>query len=163
MQADEMVMNSGEYREKREFCYCFSLKCGIITAGCLLFIDFVISCLDIWEISRNDHFNNDKTYLYGYIGLIAILFVAVNLFFWYLVLKDSPQTRALIPWAFLVASIANLLIAIWIIYYISVMYPENKIYTEKPRSYDDDDEFGHHFDEGDEGGDGKSKKKEYKI
>ena len=135
---DDMEMNAegmdvNDYREKREFCFCFSLKCGIITAGCLLFVDFVIACLDLWEIGRNDYFNEDKTYLYVYIGLIVLLFVAVNLFFWYLVLKDSPGTRALIPWAFLVASIVNLLIAIWIIYYISVMYPRSKVYVERPK------------------------------
>ena len=125
------MMQAGEYREDRQFCFCFSLKCGIIVAGCLLFVDFLILLLEIWEVARNDHFNEDKTYLYGLIVLAVLLFVAVNLFFWYLVLKDSPGTRALIPWAFLVASIVNLLIFIWIIYYIEVMYPEDKVYVEK--------------------------------
>ena len=144
------MMQGEDYRETRQFCFCFSLKCGIIVAGVLLLLDFGLQLLEIWEIARNDHFSQDKTYLYGYIGLVVLLFVAVNLFFWYLVLKDSPQTRALVPWAFLVAAIVNLLIFIWVIYYIEVLYPEDKIYVEKKPTMDDD-EFGHHkFDEEEE-------------
>ena len=44
----------------------------------------------------------------------------------------------------------NLLIFIWVIYYIEVLYPEDKIYVEKKPTMDDD-EFGHHkFDEEEE-------------
>ena len=74
--------------------------------------------------------------MYVYIGLVALIFIAANLFFWYLVLRDSPGTRALVPWAFLIASIANLLIAIWVIVYICSIYPEDKVYVEKVQ-YDD--------------------------
>ena len=93
-----------------------------------------------------------------------LLFVAVNLFFWYLVLKDSPGTRALIPWAFLVAAIVNLLIFIWIIYYIEAVYPGDKVYVEKPRGMgSDDDEFGHQrFDEGEEDSPKKKKHDKYR-
>ena len=110
-----------------------------------MFLDFGLQCLELWEIARNDHFNEDKTYLYGYIALVVLLFVAVNLFFWYLVLKDSPGTRALIPWAFLLAAIVNLLIFIWIIYYIEAVYPEDKVYVERHRGMDDDEYAMHRY------------------
>ena len=41
----------GEYVEKREFCFCFSLKCGIIFVGILVLIDVVLECLACYEIS----------------------------------------------------------------------------------------------------------------
>jgi hypothetical protein len=57
-----------------------------------------------------------------------------------------------------VASIVNLLIFIWIIYYIEVLYPEDKIYVEKHHGMDEE-EYGHHrFDEDEETP--KSKKKQ---
>ena len=67
------------------------------------------------------------------------LFVAANMYFYYLVAKDSPSSRSLVPWALLVASIASFLIALWIIYYICCMYPENKVSVVKYSRHDDDD------------------------
>ena len=63
------------------------------------------------------------------------------MYFYYLVAKDSPGSRALIPWALLIGAIANILLAFWIIYYISVMYPRDKVMIQK---YDHD---GDDFDE----------------
>ena len=64
------------------------------------------------------------------------------IYFYYLVAKDSPQSRAVVPWALLIAGIANILIAIWIIYYITSIYPREKVLVKKHEesSFDDDDE-----------------------
>ena len=64
------------------------------------------------------------------IFFLVIYFVAVVLLFIYLVANDSPDTRALIPWGFLIGAIANFLIVIWIIIYIGFMYEEDKVYVK---------------------------------
>ena len=70
------------------------------------------------------------------------------MYFYYLVAKDSPSSRSLVPWALLVAAIASFLIALWIVYYICAMYPGDKVSIVKYSKYDDDDEYdedsGHH-------------------
>ena len=129
----------GEYVEKRDFCFCFSLKCGIIFVGILLLIDVVLEALACYEISQNDTF--DGSYLYVYIFLVVVLFVAANMYFYYLVAKDSPDSRAVVPWALLVASIASFLIAIWIIYYITCMYSGDKVSIVRYSSKDEDDDY----------------------
>ena len=51
MRVNKNEPQPGEYVEKREFCFCFSLKCGIIFVGILLLIDVVLECLACYEIS----------------------------------------------------------------------------------------------------------------
>ena len=64
------------------------------------------------------------------------------MYFYYLVVSDSPSSRAVVPWALLIAAIANILLAIWIIYYISGLYPKDKVliqtYEHDGDDYDED-------------------------
>ena len=119
---------AGEYVEKGTFCYCCTTKCGIITIAILLIIDFCIECFNTYLIFDNDFF--DPMYGNVMIAFLVLYFVAVVLLFIYLVANDSPDTRALIPWGFLIGSIANFLIVIWIIVYIGFMYEEDKVYVK---------------------------------
>ena len=119
----------GEYVEKGTFCYCCSTKCGIITIAIILIIDFFIEIYNVFLVFDNDFF--DPMYGGVYVGILVVYFVAVVLVFIYLVATDSPGTRALVPWGFLLGAIANFLIVIWIIVYIGFIYDDDKIYMKK--------------------------------
>ena len=62
--------------------------------------------------------------------------------------KDKHENRRLLPWAFIIFSIANILLFTWIIIYIHAIYPRDRVwYPRYPRNdpdYDDDyDEYEH--------------------
>ena len=40
-----------DYVENRKFCYCFSLKCGIITMAILLLINFFLEIIALVQYS----------------------------------------------------------------------------------------------------------------
>ena len=117
----------GDYVENGKFCYCFSIKCGVIFFSILLIVDFFLECYDLVVILQNEYFAT----MYGgvYAALVVVFFAGAVLVGIYLVMKDSQWTRALIPWGFLLAAIANFLIAIWIIVYICVIYDKDKVYV----------------------------------
>ena len=54
-----------------------------------------------------------------YLAILVLYLAAVILGCVYLCPKDSPSTRAVVPWVFLIASVANFLLVCWIIIYIS--------------------------------------------
>ena len=128
MEADVDGPKPGEYVEKGTFCYCCSTKVGIIIIAILLIIDFFIEIYNVYVIYDNDFF--DPIYGGLYISILVIYFVAVILLFVYLVATDSPGTRALVPWGFLLGAIANFLIVLWIIIYIGFMYDQEKVYLK---------------------------------
>lgn len=119
----------GDYVEKNTFCYCFTTKCGLITMAILLVIDFFLEVITVIQYSQNEHI--ESTFIMVYVLLVILIFVAAILVFIYLVGTDSPGIRALLPWGFLLASIANFLIALWIIVYFFGMYPEDKVYVTR--------------------------------
>ena len=140
---DENKNADGDYVEKRKFCFCCSLKCGLIFVGILLVIDFIFILINCIMATLNPFF--DDIYKYIYWAIIFVIFVAVilQIVFWCGV--DSPGGRSVLPWSFLIASIANILLFIWIIVYICAIYPRNKIWLPKNSSedadyYDDYDE-----------------------
>ena len=92
----------------------------IITIAIFLIIDFCLELLQAYKIYDNIYF--DPFYLYGYIFLLLIFFVAVVIISIYLFSRDSKETRAILPWGFLIAAIANLLLFFWILYYILFVY-----------------------------------------
>jgi hypothetical protein len=63
------------------------------------------------------------------IGVI-LLVIASIIFFIYLVIPDSPTGREFVPWAFLVAFIGAILIALWIFIYIVFIYDKDKVYVD---------------------------------
>ena len=79
--------------------------------------------------SMNDTF--DGIFPVVYWILLAVFFIGVVLCYIFWCAEDSPFSRGVIPWAFLIAVIVNGLIAIWIIVYISAIYPRDKVYTPK--------------------------------
>ena len=85
--------------------------------------------------------------MYVYIFLVVLLFIAANIYFYYLVAKDSPETRALVPWALLAAGIVSFLIVFWIIYYICAMYPGDKVKIVKYSRGDSEDDDEDSYDE----------------
>ena len=96
---------------------------------CLLILDFVLEILNVVAISQNDYF--ESTYMNGYLAVLGIFLVAVALAIIYLIVPDSKWSRELVPWAFIIASIASYLIVIWIVTYIGFMYPYNSVYVKK--------------------------------
>ena len=76
-----------------------------------------------------DNKNFDLYYGCVYAAILIPYFVAVCLALVYLISKDSPGSRSVIPWAFIIASISSFIIAIWIIIYISGLYKKEKVYV----------------------------------
>jgi uncharacterized BrkB/YihY/UPF0761 family membrane protein len=81
--------------------------------------------MTVYEIGTNDYF--DKYYFWVYLALVIALFVAVFLYLVYLMAKESPKTRDLLPWALLIAAIVNILMAVWVICYICFLYQGDKV------------------------------------
>ena len=127
MMQDDGKPKPGEYVEQGKFCYCCTTKCGIITIAILLIIDFCIEVYNLIVILDNEYFDS----MYGgvYAGILVVYFAAVVLLFIYLVAPDSPETRALIPWGFLVGAVANFLLVLWVIIYIGFLYENDKVYV----------------------------------
>ena len=130
-------VKSTEYRETRQFCYCFTLKCGIICLGILMICDVVLKLFEVYQISQNEYF--DAIYWQVYLVLIIPLLIGACLFFYYFCAEDSPSSRAPLPLALLLATISNFLIATWIIVYICYMYKRDKVYINRMESNEDDD------------------------
>ena len=78
-----------------------------------------------------DNKNFDLYYGCVYAVILIPYFVAVCLALVYLISKDSPGSRSVIPWAFIIASISSFIIAIWIIIYISGLYKKANTDMEK--------------------------------
>ena len=100
---DSSKPGPNDYVENGKFCCCFPLKCGVITIGILLIIDFILECLDLNEIAQNEYF--DPIYWEVYFGILVLYAVAVILYIIYIIWKDGPKTRALVPWAIGIAVI----------------------------------------------------------
>ena len=143
---DSSKPGPNDHVEKGKFCCCFSLKCGVITIGFLLIIDFILEALDINEIAQNEYF--DQIYWRVYFAILIVYAVAVILYIVYIVWKDGPKTRALVPWALGFAAVANLLIIIWICVYILAFYKRDKVYVVVGHNLGDaDDDYYHDEDD----------------
>ena len=59
------------------------------------------------------------------------MLVAVALFVYYFVAPDSKASRAVLPWALLIAAISSGLLVIWVIIYISFIYRRDRVYVKK--------------------------------
>jgi len=124
-----------DYVEKRKFCCCCSLKCGIILFGLFLIIDFGFEVFEAVDIMLNEFM--DGYYGIVYICVLVIFFIAVILQFFYWCSKDSPRARAVLPWSFLIASIVNMIIFFWIIIYVSALYEKDKVVITRYEKADD--------------------------
>ena len=98
----------------------------------------IIECYECYMIAMNDYFYEDPTYDNVYAGCVLGALVASTLFLIYLICKDSRETRALLPWAFLIGAISFLVLGFWIIIYIFAIYPRDKVYIKNSNSSDDE-------------------------
>ena len=115
-----------DYVEKRKFCWIFSPKCAYVTVGILMIIDFMFQLIaKLFYISQNEFF--DPIYFQVYAGLLTLYAVGLCLYLVYLLAPDSPTTRGLIPWALIIAAIANVLIIFWIVIYINSIYSRDDV------------------------------------
>ena len=80
-------------------------------------------------VMTNEYF--DVYYGIVYVIFVVILLVAVCLMLYYWIAEDSKDSRAVVPWGFLLAGIANLLILIWVLVYILALYKKDKVYVPK--------------------------------
>ena len=126
-----------DYIEKRKFCCCCSLKCGIILFGILIILDFFFEIFMTVDILVNENF--DGVYGVIYAIIVSVMFVAVVMILYYFCARDSPSSRAVVPWAFLIAAIVNTLLFFWIIIYITAIYSKDKVYITQYEKNDDHD------------------------
>tara|TARA_B110001450_G_scaffold210929_1_gene202352 strand:- start:86 stop:523 length:438 start_codon:yes stop_codon:yes gene_type:complete len=117
---DSSKPGPNDYVETDKFCFCCSLKCGIITIGLLFIIDFILEALDLNEVAQNEYF--DPIYWQVYLVLLVIYAIGAIMFLVYIIWKDGPKTRALVPWALMIGAIVNLLLIVWICVYIFCIY-----------------------------------------
>ena len=64
--------------------------------------------------------------MYGLI--LTPILVAAILYFYYFIKTDSSETRKLLPSAILMASIAQFVLALWVIIYISCIHSDSVVY-----------------------------------
>ena len=83
-------------------------------------------CFEYYYIASNPYF--DIYYSYVYLILLFVFAVAVVFTFYYWCADDSPDSRSMTPWAFLLASIANILIFAWILIYFYVIWKKDKVW-----------------------------------
>ena len=139
---DSSKPGPNDYVETDKFCFCFSLKCGIITIGLLFIIDFILEALDLNEVAQNEYF--DPIYWQVYLVLVFIYAIAAVLFLVYIIWKDGPKTRALVPWALMIGAIVNLLIIVWICVYIFCIYKQDKVYVAVGHNLGESDDDWYH-------------------
>ena len=89
-----------------------------------------MECVNCYFIGTNDYF--EANFAVVCVLLLMLLFIAVVMAICYLFLEDSRSSRELVNWAFLLAAIANFLIVIWIIIYISFIYDRNEVMVTSP-------------------------------
>ena len=127
-----------EYIETRTFYCCFSAKCSIIFFGIVLLINTCFECYEVHLIFSNRYFGG----IFGgiYVLFLIALVVALILVFIYWFAPDSRMSRGVLPWAFLTAAIANILIFVWIVIYIEAIYHGETIHYLPRFVYDEGDD-----------------------
>ena len=102
----------------------------IITACALVILEFLNQVFLLYLIGTNKYF--DPIYLWVYVALVFALLVSVILVSYYLFARDSKESRAVVPWIFLISAVASFLICFWIIVYIFFIYEKNEVYVTWP-------------------------------
>lgn len=126
----ESMYDSDESENERDKGWygCSSLKCAIMFFGALIYLDFIVQCIEAYIIFDNEHF--EEIYFQMYVVRLCVYFVAVISVSIYFFSPDSPKIRAFIPWTFLIAAIANFLFAFWVIVFFSSIYEEDYVYVQ---------------------------------
>ena len=58
--------------EKKKFCCCCTVKCGVIFIGVLMLVEFLYEVFEVWSIFVNDYFD----VYYGVVYTIILLGLA---------------------------------------------------------------------------------------
>ena len=126
LREDENIPES-DYVEMRQFCFCFSVKCGLIFFGVLMLLDLFWEFFNAFEIATNANFE----FLFAAIYFVAVflLFVCLCVQFYFWCAKDTAGNRSVPQWSFLAASIVMFLLALWIAIYVEVMYGQERVWT----------------------------------
>ena len=66
-------------------------------------------------------------YTLVYLAFVLAILIAAWLYIWFVVVEETNDTRGFLPIAILIALIANVLIALWIIIYIGFIYKPAKV------------------------------------
>jgi len=109
-----------DYIENRKFYCCYTAKCSIIFFGIALLINICFECYEVHLIFENAHFGAEFGAFY-FIFIMAMIGAFIVVFI-YWVTPDRAWSRAMLPWAFLVAAIACALLFAWICIYIEAIY-----------------------------------------
>ena len=117
---------SGQHR----VCGCFDKKCAVITLTVVVIIHFLFELVQAILISENVYFDQEFPIIYLLLLLPMVLAIGFFIDFY---IKDTPEKRKRVREGFLLAAISSLLIALWIIIYISCIYSYDKVYV---REYD---------------------------
>ena len=118
---------------------CCSVRCQMIILGCLIYFDFFNHVVSLITIFMNPYFGKEYGLVYA---IILILYIpAIVLVSIFICSADSPWSRSVFPWGLLIAAVINLLLAGWIIIYITTIYDEPYIknpITGRQETYSDE-------------------------
>mmetsp|Transcript_8292 Transcript_8292/g.13867 ORF Transcript_8292/g.13867 Transcript_8292/m.13867 type:complete len:152 (+) Transcript_8292:23-478(+) len=120
--------NSTASGRNKSFCGCFSKKCGVIFLTTIVIANFFFEVIQIILISNNFYF--DPVYPMVYALLLLPMAYSIGTFI-YFYMNDTPGARERAREGFIFAAIANFLIALWIIIYITQIYPYDKVYIKE--------------------------------
>ena len=114
-----------DYVEKGKCCCCCSLKAGFIVMGVALLLALLVEVYALVEIFMNEYFDMIYGVIYAMIVFLILIAVIMQMCYW--CRADSPGSRKLVPWGFLLASIAWILLIIWVIVYILAIFDREKV------------------------------------
>ena len=117
-----------DYVEKRK-CACFTLKFWIFSLGILIVFSFIFECFLAYEIVIN--YNFEVYYGIIYCCFVMILFIGVLLWYHMWMIEESASHRAVIPSSFMLTSVANLCLFLWVIIYICGVFDKPKVLIPK--------------------------------
>lgn len=93
----------------------------------LVYVDLVFKILQNTEMWMNDEFG--KEFPVGDLLALVPEIIGAILITLYVALKDQRWVRKMIPWAFLLISVANVLIPSWIMIYIYAIYQKDEVHN----------------------------------
>ena len=86
----------------------------------LIYVDFIFKMIQNGEMWNNIDFG--KEFAVGDLLCLVPEILGVVMISLYIFLKDSKCVRRCVPWAFLLVSVANVLVPSWIMIYVYAIY-----------------------------------------
>lgn len=107
-------------------CGSFTYRCSASFIGFILILEFFVLCFELYFVATNDYFALGYQVFYAF--LLIFVGVAALAFLIWLCNKDDPSFKSNLPYALLLAIIANVILFFMIIIYITAIY-DNKSET----------------------------------